>query len=320
MIHRKSVLFATVLAAAQPVACGKKEPAPSKETDAQKAAPPTKAGPDARKPEAPPAVPEPDPLPPEVDLSGPSAPETSTVFFSVDGAMIPMACFDKPKKKLLSGARCLSLIADDATVLLASESGRALDTVKGKKNALCELSDRPTSLTTPGLDAGNTYTYAAFPKALGRSVLVVPSATESNRATQLDSSLSTRLLDAASGQSRTSLEGGRLRAAQRATLDLNDDGKKTEFISVIVSSTDDADKVLFSGLFALTGDGDATPQLLETAKGQDIVRVRGAVDLDGDGQRELWLGLTFDGGNADRIYTRDSKGNLTPLGKWTCGA
>ena len=61
------------------------------------------------------------------------------------------------------------------------------------------------------------------------------------------------------------------------------------------------------------------PALVEQGKGREVIRIRGSLDLDGDKTRELWLGLAYDGGNADRIYIRRD-GGYDAVGAWTCGA
>ena len=43
-----------------------------------------------------------------------------------------------------------------------------------------------------------------------------------------------------------------------------------------------------------------------------------AGNFDGDGKRELWTGISFDGGNGDRMVVLGEEPK--PLGKWTCGA
>ncbi|MGB1698801.1 MAG: hypothetical protein ACPHRO_02525 [Nannocystaceae bacterium] len=290
---------------------GTKEDNPTKSASSSKVATPPK--------DEPPVLPEPDPLPPEVDLSGPTAPEVSTVFFSVEGAMIPMACFDHKSKKIKGGAVCSRLVSDGATVLLASESGQMLDTIDGKRNALCEVRDTPTSLSTPGLAAGNTYSYGVFPKSLGRSVSVVSSSSESDRATKTSDELRDRMF-AAVQASNPRITKGQVRVSQRATHDIDGDGTPEEFLSVLVTRESNADKGLFSGLFQLAAEPKGAPILIEKGKGLDVIRLRGSLDLDGDGVRELWLGLAYDGGNADRLYVRNKGGGYDPIGKWTCGA
>jgi hypothetical protein len=194
-----------------------------------------------------------------------------------------------------------------------------LDTVKGKKNALCEVHDEPTSLSTPGLAAGNTYTYGTYPKALGRDVSIVSSSSESDRATEIDDTLR-GLLFAAVQTSNPRIKTGRLHVTQRAKHDINGDGSPEEFISVIVTREDNADKGLFSGLFQLASEAGGAPKLIEKGKGLDVIRLRGSLDLDGDKVRELWLGLAYAGGNADRVYVRNDRGEYDAVGKWTCGA
>lgn len=319
MLERSAPILFTVAIAMSLLGC--KDPGARSGHDANTgdAAPsPDKQAPAETPKNEPPALPEPDPLPPEVDLSGVTAPEVSTVFFSVEGAMIPMACFDRGAKKIKAGNACLRLVADGATVFLASESGRMLDTVEGKRNALCEVKDTPTSLSTPGLASGNTYTYGAYPKALGRSVSLVPASSESDRATEIDDALRDVLM-AAVKASNPRVKSGRLRVTQRATHDLDGDGVAEEFVSVVVTREDNADKGLFSGLFRLSSTPGGAPTLIEQGKGLDVIRIRGSLDLDGDKTRELWLGLAYDGGNADRIYIgRD--GGYDAVGAWTCGA
>ena len=320
MLERSAALLFPVALAISLSGC--KAPAPTSDRNGDAAATPETAAeqaPTEPPNDEPPVLPEPDPLPPEVDLSGASAPDVSTVFFSVEGAMIPMACFDRKAGKIKAGSACLPYVSDGARVLLASESGRMLDTVQGKRNALCELRYKPTSLSTPGLAAGNTYTYGAYPKALGRSVAVVSSASESDRATEIDAALR-ELLFAAVQASNPRIKNGRLRVTQRAKHDINGDGSPEEFVSVVVTREDNADKGLFSGLFQLSSEPGGSPTLIETGKGLDVVRLRGSLDLDGDKTRELWLGLAYDGGNADRIYVRSGSGEYDAVGKWTCGA
>jgi hypothetical protein len=289
MLERSAPILFTVAIAMPLLGC--KDPGAGSGQDAKTddAAPsPREQGPAEAPKDEPPALPEPDPLPPEVDLSGATAPETSAVFFSVEGAMIPMACFDRGAKKIRAGTACLRLVADGATVLLASESGRMLDTIQGKRNALCEVKDSPTSLSTPGLASGNTYTYGAYPKALGRSVSLVPASSESDRATEIDDELRDVLM-AAVKTSNPRVKNGRLRVTQRATHDLDGDGAAEEFVSVVVTREDNADKGLFSGLFRLSSTPGGAPSLIEQGKGLDVIRIRGSLDLDGDTNRELWL-------------------------------
>ena len=64
-----------------------------------------------KKTEKAPELPPPDTTPaePQFDLTGPKPPETAGVLYSVDGALVPLACFDKAKGSVHAGADCAGL-------------------------------------------------------------------------------------------------------------------------------------------------------------------------------------------------------------------
>ncbi len=113
---------------------------------------------------------------------------------------------------------------------------------------------------------------------------------------------------------------GDFQSKQKASVDVDGDGKDELFVSAILGNPADPDTYLFSGLFMAPGGDLANLVLVDRSrKGADVIRLRGAVDLDGDGKRELWTGISFDGGAGDRVV-KLTDGEPTPIGKWTCGA
>jgi hypothetical protein len=107
---------------------------------------------------------------------------------------------------------------------------------------------------------------------------------------------------------------------QKASVDIDGDGKDELFVSAILQSPSSADSYLFSGLFmAPGGDLEQLVLIARSTKSADVIHLRGVVDLDGDGKAELWTGITFDGGHGDRIVQL-SAGGPKPIGSWTCGA
>ena len=82
-----------------------------------------------------------------VDTSGPVPPEVSAVLFTVDGALIPIACYTKGKK-LGSGKDCLPLVKKGDEVYLKAKSVEKLEQVGDPKSANCEVggAGAPTSL------------------------------------------------------------------------------------------------------------------------------------------------------------------------------
>jgi hypothetical protein len=112
---------------------------------------------------------------------------------------------------------------------------------------------------------------------------------------------------------------GEFLSKQKASLDVDADGKKELFVSAVMLNPSDPDRYLFSGLFMAPGGDLANVQLIDRVKkGTDVVKLFGAVDLDGDGKRELWTGVAFEGGAGERIVQLGAEPK--PLGKWTCGA
>jgi hypothetical protein len=257
---------------------------------------------------------------PELDLSGPTPPETSAVFFSVDGALIPLACFDQGSRKIETGKKCRAMVTKGEEVLLASEDGgRALDTIGDPKNALCEVADKPSSFGTSALDQGQTYDWASWPKSLGTKAEQVSAESKSDRATALSDEEKQKLLEAILAK-KASAEKGELRINQKAEMDIDGDGTKEVFFSVLMAHPTSPDRSLFSGLYMAPGGSLDGLQLVERSKRDlDVLTLRGGVDLDGDGKRELWVALTFDGGSGERIVRLDGD-KATALGKWTCGA
>ena len=300
---RARVAITVSLALLVGAACKKDPPPPPAE------APPPPPAP-AEEPEAPPK--------PRIDLSGPVPPETSAVFFSVDGAMTPLGCFDASKNKLRGGADCLALVPEGGDVVLSSAFSTELDKVTGPKAAMCEVGGKPQSLGTPRLDGGAAFDWAAWPKSLGRVVEAVSAETRQAKKKQLNAA-ETEAIKAAIAKLAPKAAEGELRPHQKATVELGGDDNPELFISVVVAHATDPDRYLFSGLFMAKGGDLATLAPVHTStKPDDVISLEGAVDLDGDGKRELWISLAFDGGAGDRIFRLDDKG-AEPLAGWTCG-
>ncbi len=269
---------------------------------------------DDKKPEP---LPEPDPEPavPEIDLSGPLPPETSAVFFSVDGALLPLACFDKDKKELRGGKGCRSLVAEGSEIYMASSFGKKTleKTGAGTKQSICGDED---ALPTPQLDAGGAFDWASYPKSLARNVVQIDPKTWSDYGAML-SEEETAAVQAVI-QAARKVEGNFV-SKQKATADIDGDGKDELFISAVIANAKE-DGNLYSGLFMAPGGDLSKLVLLEKPKkDNDVIRLRGVVDLDGDGKRELWTSITFDGGNGDHVV-RLVDDKAEPLAGWTCGA
>lgn len=264
----------------------------------------------------PPPPPDTTPAEPQFDLSGPKPPETSSVVFAVDGALLPLACFNKDKGQILAGKECAGLVAEGSEVYMESSFGnKALDkTGAGTKPSLCGDSG---ALPTPQTDGGAAYDWAVWPKSLGLEFKQMDPETWSDGGARLDDAESKAIQDAIAKIRNVK---GDFLPKQKAKADIDGDGKEELFVSAILLNPADPDTYLFSGLFMAPGGDLGNVQLIDRSKkGADVIRLRGVVDLDGDGKRELWTSVTFDGGNGDRIVQL-ANGEPKTIGNWTCGA
>ncbi|MFO7563220.1 MAG: hypothetical protein R6X02_11300 [Enhygromyxa sp.] len=301
MLHRpvQKLAVLTALALLLPACKKKEEEAPAEEKKEEPKAPPVDTT----------------PAEPQFDLSGPKPPETSTVVFAVDGALLPLACFDKDKGQLLPGKECGGLVAEGSEVYMESSFGnKALDkTGAGTKSSLCGDSG---AIPTPQLEAAAAYDWAVWPKSLAPEYEQIHPDTWSDRGARLDEAEAKAVQDAIAKVRNVK---GDFQPKQKATVDIDGDGKDELFVSAVLVNPSDPDTYLFSGLFMAPGGELGNLVLIDRSKkAADVIRLRGVVDLDGDGKRELWTGLTFDGGSGDRIV--QIAGDPKPIGGWTCGA
>lgn len=283
--------------------CKKKKPAEAEKKPAVEAPPP--------EPESTKAV--------NIDLSGPRPPAVSATFFAINGAMMPIACFDANKKTLAGGPDCGKQVPAGAEVYLASETGTQLDKVGAPKNSLCEPGGKNRSFGASVVDSGGSYDYAVWPRPAGALIKLVPSRSLKPRKAKLESAESEAII-AAIRKKIGKAKAGALSSNQKAALDIDGNGKDEIFISATLAHPTDPDQVLMSGLW-YAPDGDLSKlELIDKSRGRlpGTVVLRGILDLNGDGRSEIWTTLTFDGGAGDRVYAWDGN-KPRPLAKWSCG-
>ncbi|MDC0673292.1 hypothetical protein [Nannocystis radixulma] len=250
-----------------------------------------------------------------LDLSGPVPPEATTVFFTVDGALIPIGCYDSAKKKLSGGKDCLALVKAGDDVYLRSNSVEKLDKVGAPKSSMCQPGeDKPTSLGIPSVDSGETFDYAVFPKSMGKLV---------NRADPETYSEKGRVAseDEKKALSELIKPDAELQINQSVTFDVDGDTKPDKLFSVYVVNPKDSEKLSYSGVLLQRGSepGKWVP-LLESRNDTETYTVRAFIDLDGDKSQEVWVNAVLtDGGGGDRILQLKPGGGAEPLAKWSCG-
>ncbi len=249
-----------------------------------------------------------------IDLAGPIPPEASAVFFAVDGALIPLACYLADKKKLAGGKDCLKAVQQGDEVYLKSSSVENLDKIGAPKAALCEVGGggTPTSLSVPAVDAGAPFDYAVAPKSLARQVVLMSEDSWGEKKPNLAAE------DLAALTLLAKVEGA-LSTRQLASQDLDGDGAADKIVSIYQVNPKDSERFSFSGVFVQFASAPGTWTLIESNKNDTLTyTVRAALDLDGDRNHELWINsVSTDGAGGDRIY-QVTKTGATGLGKWSC--
>jgi hypothetical protein len=255
------------------------------------------------------------------DLSGPVPPDISAVFFAVDGALIPLACFNKDKGKLMSGKDCGPLVEKGGEVYLRSADATETDTIGEPKNALCEAgaAGKPRSFATAKLDGGQAYDFAVFPKSAAQKVIEVSveDTTAGARTSKISDADKKALQEAILKLKKRAT--GEVNIHQLAALDVDGDSAPDTFYSAFVVNPKDTARFLFSGLFMRSSKNERALVLIDQTKTNlEVYTLRGAIDLDGDGTHELWVNAAFNEGGGDRLV--QIKGDaVKPIGKYSCG-
>jgi hypothetical protein len=249
-------------------------------------------------------------------VEGPVPPETSMVFYVVEGALLPIGCFDKEQGKLLSGAPCLQMAPAGEEARLSSVDSAFNRSIGEPTEPQCMAgSGRNVALSVEVSDSAN-FKYAAWPPSTLKAVKWVPEDTTSPRATRLADDESEKLLAA---MRKHGGRGDEVRAHQVAEVDVDVDGKKDKVYAVFIPHPTLSEQYNWSGIFwAKDGDLDNLVLLEQSRSKKDVFEVRGTLDLDGDETNELWLRMIFAEGAGDRILQIEA-GKPKALGAWTCG-
>lgn len=252
-------------------------------------------------------------------VEGPVPPEVSMVFFTVEGALYPLGCFDAEKKKILSGEACLAMVPEGSDVRLSSLDAEYNKKAQGRVEPQCLIGSGQTiAVGVEGITEGADFVYATWPQPAMKQVKPVSHDTTSPSATQLDEATTQKLLaaiKAAGGPAE-----GEVRAQQIAEVEVDGDEGTERIYAVYVPHPQRSEQYAWSGAFlAPEGTADELVLLEESKTKRDVFEIRGVVDLDGAAPYELWSHLTFEEGGGDRLLQlRDGK--VSPLGGWTCGA
>lgn len=253
------------------------------------------------------------------DIEGPVPPQVSMVVFSIEGALMPVACFDQTAGSIKGGKDCLSLVKEGDPVRLdAGFSNARNKKAGGPVEPTCMAGEgKAVALSVEGGVDDANYKYASLPPSGVKIINAVKESTMGGSATTVDDHVKAKLL-AAMQKDRGSVKGEVL-LHQVAEVDLDGNPNKDVFYSAFVRDPKVIEQYLWSGIFvARDGDLDALTLVEKSDSRKDVYEVRATLNLDGKGDAEIWMRLVWAEGGGDRLYTMDGKPK--PIGAWTCGA
>jgi hypothetical protein len=249
----------------------------------------------------------------DAGAEGPVPPDTSMVFFQAEGALIPLACFDKDKGEVRGGAACLSLVPAGADVRVSAGDQAFNKKTGDRATPTClDATGNKDALSAEGLTGGAEFTYGAWPPSALKIVTLVSPDSTSPAATQIDDDTKAKLAAAVPAK-------GELTVQQVAEIDVDGNAKKDGIYSVFIPHRSLPGQYAWSGVF-LAPDGDLGGLVLlaKSASNKDVFEVLGTLDVDGQGSRELWIRMVYAEGAGEAVFQLDGK-SAKALAKWSCG-
>lgn len=252
------------------------------------------------------------------DVPGPVPPDTSMVFYTVEGALLPLACFDQKAGEIKTGKPCLAMVESGTEVRVTSTDTSVNKPVGEPTEPQCLAGEgKEIALAVEGITEGANFKYGAWPPSALKVVKYVPDSSTRPENTQLGEDETSTLMAAVQ---KAGGKGDELKAHQIAEIDVDANDTKDKVYAVFIPHPKLSEQYAWSGTFvAMDGDLENLVLVEKSQSKKDVFEVKGTLDLDGDGSRELWVRLVFEEGGGDRIY-RMTDGKAEPIGKWSCGA
>lgn len=249
----------------------------------------------------------------DAGVDGPVPPDTSMVFFQVEGALIPLACYDKDKGTLSGGAGCLSLVPAGAEVRVSAGDEAFNKKVGDRATPTClDGSDDKNALSAENLTGGAEFTFGTWPPSGLKLVTLVPDESTSPAATQLDDDTRAKLAKAVPAK-------GEITAQQVAEIDVDGDDAKDGIYSVFIPHPKVQGEYAWSGVFlARGGNLDAPILLAKSPTNKHVFEVLGTLNVDGKGDQELWIRMVYAEAAGDAVFQLEGN-TAKPLAKWSCG-
>lgn len=264
-------------------------------------------------PPAPAPVAAPKPAPPP-EPTPPPPPTGRALLVASEFGLSPIACFLDQTRQFAAGEACLPIATTGAEVWLMS--GQAAK-ITGRGASECAGAASEPTLT---IDAARDLLRgeAVFPVELKQTMQYAPPSMPADVDRAAPKELREQVAAALSAAFPT-LGAVKPRIDQRAALDLDGDGQPEALIAASVPGpTDDDDAPLRVSALLLATAGGPPTLLRGRADAHERYTVIGAIDLDGDGRRELYLN-TYDPDGFSLSLERQAADGLHTEGRWSCG-
>ncbi len=250
-------------------------------------------------------------------VDGPVPLEVSMVFFAVEGALYPLACFDKDSKTIKSGAACLKMVQPGDSVRVASHDSQYNKKAGEPVEPQCLAgSGKKVAIGVEGITEGADFLYGTWPPAGIKVIKEVDDDSTGPGAVQIGDDETAKLkaaITSAGGKVGDELKVHQVAEIQGRTA-------KDKVYSVYVPHPKVLEQYKWSGAFLAEGGSlDKLSLIAKSKSKKDVFEVRGSMDLDGDKVNELWMRIVFAEGSGDQIFTL-SGGKVSGIGKWSCGA
>ncbi len=268
----------------------------------------------------PPPAPKPAPAaaPAPAEPATPAPPPTPTgraILVASEFGLSPVACFLDHTKAFAAGEACLPLAPTGAEVWMMSSAAAAK--VTGRGTSECAGAPREATLAVD-VPRDSLRGEAVFPPALKDALQYTPASAPPDVDRAAPKELRERV---AAALAAAFPDAGKLapRIDQTAALDLDGDGAPEQLVAASVPGDSGDDDAPLRVAALLLAQGDAPLALLRgRASGRERYHVVGAVDLDADGRRELYLN-TYDPDGFSLSLERQTPEGLRTEGRWSCG-
>jgi hypothetical protein len=250
---------------------------------------------------APAAKPTPPPPPPKAT---PATPQTGALFASVRDVLLPIGCYDAQKKAWGGGDACTTLVARGAQVAMEAGAPRS---ITGHDSPIEGCSLGPL-LRTDGPSLG----FAIYPTTARTSVRALPRRRGFGRGPATDALTADEKTKIEAQLKNADAVGAAPAIGLSATsVDVDGDGKDDRILVVRLAAAGAHPRFEWVGAVYVARSATGRVDLVAADEGAEL-EVRGTLDVDQDGVREIWYASTFVEEEGRNETITDGLAHLTP--------